>query len=211
MDITVLRSLLEGDARYATAIQDGDNGQLAVLLNQDDVAAPSKRWRSISADDFLNAIAGETLTTDQFNTIQLYLTNNSSIPSHKPGVRAWIQAQGFAPATITALRNLAEVDAPYCLTALSETEDKVSVRDVRRAMRGSTQWFGASAQVAARDAAKAPRLAVEAARWAAIEAAVDSEFPSGIRAGIMQRFATADTRKKAEVLLRVREDRITNP
>ncbi len=218
MDITALTTVLEAD-RYVAAVQDGNNGILTTLLNEDDMDNPSVRWRGCSLEDFMSALGAESLTAPQLNQLQLYAPAGH-VPCHKSGVQAWVEAQfpGWDTATETAILTLVEKNAPYALTALDENEDKVSIRDVRQAVRGLGAWFGSGAAIASRVADKAPRAVVEAARVARITADVDAEGARAPRARVLADFTTesygdqtAARRRSAEIYLRVREDRIANP
>jgi len=130
-DIAALATLIDSDPTLDAAVRAGRNGELVALLNAD--VAGTKRWNDVRVDDFLDAIALETLTAAQENRIQTYTNNRELIPSSKPNVRSWIQAQGFAPATITALRALAERDPTF--VEESPVGEAVTLQDVRKAVR----------------------------------------------------------------------------
>lgn len=148
MNLSALVTLLDTDARYDAAVRGGDNGAVLRLLVAVDAAAP-RRWRPVSVDDFLNAIAGETLTPTQEDRIRTYTQQRATVPVHLAAVRTWIQAQGWAASTIAALRALAEVPGRYCDPLLTPEEDTVSLADVRAAVRQI-----AKSLVAARESAE---------------------------------------------------------
>jgi len=136
--VEALVTLLETDTRYELAVMNGNNGLCARMLNEPDPAA-QRRWRPIPVDDFLDAIAGESLTTEQSERITLYVRDRSSVPVHKANVRAWVQNQNFAASTITALRNLSEVEGRHCDPLLGDDDERVTLNDVRKAVR-SIAW-----------------------------------------------------------------------
>lgn len=214
-DINVLTTIIQGDPRYDTAVQDGNNGVLRDLLNADNNAAP-KRWRSCRVEDFLEAVQAETLTTQELTQIQTYASSGGSIPTHRAGARAWVEGKfmsnggTWTAATEAAVRMLVERPSPYCVAALADAEDKVSLRDVRQAVRQVVGWWGADAQKNARNAEKAARAVVEMARRNRIKAELDAEGYPGIRGDVRQQFSSAERRIQAELLLRVREDRIND-
>lgn len=172
MNLAALKLLLESDARYAAATAEGANGALLALLNAPNAGAP-KRWRPIPCDDFLAAIAGESLTPAQEDRIRTYTQQRTHVPVHLKGVRDWIQAQGWASSTILALRALAENPAPFCVSVLADDEDGVNLADVRRVAAQLAAHPKATSEAQARTAT-ADRLArLEAyaqadAAWAAL-------------------------------------------
>ena len=134
VDLAALATELDTNPAYDADVIGGSNGNLVVLLNAEDVAL-GRRWRPIPAADFLNAIAGETLTPSQQDQIRTYLALNSSIPVHKPGVGNWIQNQGWAASTITALRDLSEVAGKPADGFLNDDDERITLNDVRTVVR----------------------------------------------------------------------------
>lgn len=131
-DIAALKTELETNMVYDANVTGGHNGKLAVQLNTDN-SALTRRWRPIPVDDFLNAIAGETLTTQQEERIRTYVVNNDTVPTHKPAVRQWMQAN-FSTTAVTTLRALAEVTGKPADAFLSDGEDRLALNDVRAAV-----------------------------------------------------------------------------
>lgn len=211
MDINTLASIIQGDPRYDTAVQDGNNGILRDLLNEIDVQEPM-RWRGCSITDFLDAVSAETLTTDELTYIQSYAAGGQ-LPLFRAAGQAWVEAKfssnggAWSAATEAAVRVLVEKESPYCVDALARSEDAVSLRDVRKAVRQVPDWWGSSASTAARVADKQVRKDREAARKVSIEAAMIVEGFSGIRPEVRQMHVSAYRRHKAEVLMRMREGR----
>jgi hypothetical protein len=213
MDMTVLQSVIEGDGRYATALQDGANGELTTLLNEVDTGA-ARRWRSCSVSDLMDALATETLTAGAEARLQTYAAAGGAVPTHRPGVKAWFEAQfptgggSWSTATEAAVRNLVEKDSPYCVSALDDSEDKVTLRQVREVVRLIPGGWNSQAASEARVADKAGRVATEQARRARIVAEVDTEGLAGLRPEVMTNIKDADQRINAEITLRVRAERI---
>ena len=166
MNINSLKALLDTDARYDAAVRAGANGEVLRLLTAADAGAP-KRWRPITVDDFLNAIAGETLTPTQEDRIRTYTQQRSHVPVHLPAVRTWIQAQGWAASTIATLRALAEVPGRYCDVLLAPDDETVSLGDVRAAVRAVSKSLLAVSEAAA--------IVVSGARYARMEAAAQAD------------------------------------
>jgi hypothetical protein len=206
MDITALANLIETDPRYAVALQDGNNGEITRLLNEDDLSAGVK-WQAISGPDFLDAISSEVLTPAQEARIQTYLYNNGNVPLDRANVRQWIIDQNFTPPTMANLRAYAEVQEIHGEVALQVGERRISLRDVRQAVRQTSSWFGDATQRAAREATKQAYRDAEDARRARIESEILAEGPAGIRQAVRNQFSDAAKRLKAEILLRVREER----
>jgi len=177
MKHAALKTLLESDPRYAAALAKGSNGRVVAMLNATDPAG-AKRWRPVRVDDFLDALAGETLTPAQEDRIRTYTAQREYVPVHKAGVRTWLGAQGFASSTIAALRALAERDGRYCDPVLDDDDDVVALADVRKAARQIAVHGINTYEAAARAATTARRqrmaaLAQADAAWLAANPAKD--------------------------------------
>lgn len=133
-----LGTLLDTDARYDAAVRAGSNGLLVGLLNEIETGS-TKIWDDIPVDDFLDAIAGESLTVQQEARIQTYTQARSVVPTSRANVRTWIQAQGLSPATLNALKALAEREQTYSEGA--GIARGVSLAHVRRAVRRVAKSF----------------------------------------------------------------------
>ena len=206
MILSELVNLIQSDARYLSAFQDGDNGELLRLLNEDDdLATPV--WVSVDAMDFLDAVAAETLTAAQEARIQTYVASGARVPTDRANVRQWIVDQNWSAPTMANLRAIAEKPAKYCQPALEVGEERVSLRDVRRAVKQIPGYVGSMEYRDSVTASKASRKAVEEARRTRITAEVLAEGPAGIRSEVAKQFRDAAKRLQAEVLLRVREER----
>ncbi len=134
IDLAALITFLESDPSFNDDVVEGSNGVIRKRLNTGDGTLP-RRWRPISVDDFLDAIASESLTAQQESRIQTYTAQRSMVPVHKPAVRAWIQAQGFAASTIQALRDLSEVEGKPADQFLGDDDDEVALSVVRAAVK----------------------------------------------------------------------------
>lgn len=107
MDRVALKDKLANEPRYDALVRQGEDAALLRALNDTDPGS-SVVWQDIAVDDFLGAIAGETLTPAQEDRIRTYTQQRTHVPTSQAGIRTWVQAQGFNTATIAALRALAE-------------------------------------------------------------------------------------------------------
>lgn len=131
MDLIALRDALDGgalDTLCDTVIREGSNAGLLDILHAEDEAI-TKRWRPISVDDFFDAIAGETLTTAQEERVRTYTLNRSTVPVHKSGVQAWLQAN--ISGAIPAIKALSEVPGRPVDTFLGDDEERIGRREIR--------------------------------------------------------------------------------
>ena len=138
VNLAALKIFLETDAGFDDDVRNARNGIITTRLNVPD-GGLSKRWRPISSNDFLDAIASEALTTTQEERIRTYTASNNTVPIHKANVRAWIQAQGFAPSTINALAALSEVTGKPGDQFLGDEDENVSLNDVRAVIKQVTK------------------------------------------------------------------------
>ena len=134
IDLATLITFLETDPAFDADVRGGSNGVIHKRLNTGDGALP-RRWRAISAVDFLDAIASESLTVQQEERIRTYAAEGRAIPIHKQGVRTWIQAQGFSVSTMQALRDLSEVEGKPADVFLGDDDESIILRNVREAVK----------------------------------------------------------------------------
>ncbi len=148
-------------ARYDAAVRSGNNNGLRALLHAVKATAP-KRWRPVSVDDFLDAIAEETLTAEQQDQIRTYTQFRSHVAVHKPGVRAWILAQGWSVETIDALKALSQVEGRYADPLLGDDDEEFSLPEIRRVVAQiSKSHVVQQASPAAEAARQARRLLIK--------------------------------------------------
>lgn len=133
VDVAALRTDLENNAVYDADVRKGSNSSVLRRLLSEDARLP-RRWRPISRDDFLSAVAAENLTAAQERRIQTYTQEGQDVPMHKQGVRDWVLGQRFAPATIQALEAVGQVTGKPADAFLSEDEDSLGLREVREAV-----------------------------------------------------------------------------
>ncbi len=130
-DLVALKTALETDPKYDTLVRQGSNGLLWELLNREDTALP-KRWRPIPMSDFLDIMAAESLTQQQEQRINSYVTLGRDMPLNKQAIRTWLQA------TVTQTTKDALIAAGQITGKLGDAfsdEDSVSLRDVREVVR----------------------------------------------------------------------------
>lgn len=133
MNSAALKTLLETDSRYDAAVRSGANALLVELLNAP--AGGATTWSDIAVDDFLAAVAGQTLTVVQEERIRTYTQARTHVPTSKAAVRTWIQAQGWSAATLTALRDLAQRQQTFAEVAgIVVDGERVGLADVREAV-----------------------------------------------------------------------------
>lgn len=105
MDANALRTLLETDPAIDAMVTEGRNGAIVVYLNEPEPSAQPV-WQDVAVDDFLNAIAGSSLTVVQEARIQTYTAQRERVPTSRQNVRDWLQSNMPAPAR-AALAGLA--------------------------------------------------------------------------------------------------------
>lgn len=139
VDIAILATELGSKQRYIAGVTAGRNSSLVVLCNENDTSAP-KTWSDIPVDDFLNAIAGESLTAAQDRRILQYTDGRQSVPTSKAGIRTYIQGLGLSAGVMNALKVLAERSQTFNET-MGNGVKKVSLSDIRKAMRRISTSF----------------------------------------------------------------------
>jgi hypothetical protein len=202
-DYAALKAALETDTKYDAAVVGGNNNELKHLLLEPDEALP-KRWRPISVDDFLDTIAGESLTAEQEERIRTYTLNREQIPVHKPNIRAWCIAN-FSADTLANLQALAQQDGRPIDAYFTDDDRTVSLDEIRQIVLQIPKAYVNQAD--ARAAARAPRVAQAAAQREAIRQAVTAGYPESIREEIQNQFPDRDRRIAAEVRLQDRAAR----
>ncbi len=131
VDTAALATELDANAKYNTDVTGGHNGKiLASLLVESDALQP--RWRPVRRDDFLSAIAGETLTTAQEARVQTYTQDGQSVPMQKEGIRTWVLANMLN--SIANLERVGTVKGRPIDAFLGEDDDTATLRDLRPAV-----------------------------------------------------------------------------
>ncbi len=131
VDIVALASELDTNPDYNTDVTGGANGKLLVsLFTESDALTP--RWRSVRRDDFLAAIAGETLSAAQEARVQTYTQDGQSVPMQKPAIRAWVLTN--MPNSVTNLERVGTVKGRPIDAFLGEDNDSATLNDVRAAV-----------------------------------------------------------------------------
>jgi hypothetical protein len=202
-DYAALKAALETDTKYDAAVVGGSNNELKRLLLEPDVGLP-KRWHPIRVDDFLDAIAGESMTPAQEERVRTYTLNRDWIAVHKPNVRAWCIAN-FSAGTLADLQALSQQDGRPIDVFFTEDDEGVSLDEIRQIVLQIPKAYVNQAD--ARAAARAPRVAQAAAQREAIRQTVTAEYPDSIRQEIQDQFPDRDRRIAAEVRLRDRAAR----
>ena len=202
-DYAALKTALETDTKYDAALTGGNNGALRRLLMEPDEAL-TKRWRPISVDDFLDAIAGDSLTPEQEERVRTYTQGRSSISVHKPNVRAWCMAN-FSATALQNLRALSEQDGRLIDAFFTDDDSHISKREIQQVVALIGKAY--INQAAAREAAKAPRVAAAAAQREAIRQEVIAGYPDTIRQEILDQYPDRDERIYCEVRLQDRAAR----
>ena len=115
-DLAALKTALENDVRYDADVVAGWNGNLLVLLKQQDPTA-TKVWREVPGKVVRRLIAPgiKTLTVDQRERLKLLVGADGNVDASDVDVRSEFQdIFSGQPAIITALRAVAEVRPCYC-------------------------------------------------------------------------------------------------
>ena len=130
IDIAALRADLARNTAYDSDVRGGHNGQLLRILMAEDDTLP-RRWRPVSRDDFLSAIASETLMPGQELRVQTYTQDGQAVPMHKRGVRDWVLVQRFSSATVQALEAVGQVTGKPADAFLGDDDDGLTLRGIK--------------------------------------------------------------------------------
>jgi hypothetical protein len=201
-DLGALKTALETDAIYDAAVVGGSNNEILRLLHAPSGSLP-KRWHPIAVDDFLDAIAGETLTAEQEERIRTYTQNRDMVPVHKANVRTWCIAN-FSASALTALQVLSQQDGRPIDAFFTDDDTTISKQEIRQVVVQISKAFAHPDQEVARVAEKAPKIAAETAQRESIEAAVIAGYPDTIRQVYQDAYTEKDDRVYWEVRAQVR-------
>ena len=131
-----LVALLEDDTRFDVAIRAGNNSEL-LRLGLETKTGSASVWDDISVVDFVDAYGTAPIPANVEARLQLIAGEGGTVPTSKPGIRAWFQAS-VSSTVETALKALAEREQTWFEDAGA---GRVSLNDVREAVRQIAKSF----------------------------------------------------------------------
>jgi hypothetical protein len=140
VDNAALAAHIDTEARYDEAVRTGNNGAIAKLINDTRTDA-GMVWDDMPVDDFLAAIASESLTAVKLAWVQTYTSGRGNILTSSANVQTWI-ADNLSAGVATAIKDQCERKMTWAQAAgACGAGEKISVSDVRKAVKSVTKSF----------------------------------------------------------------------